>query len=266
MDILEEIVKHKHQEVEHASKLIPLSELKQNQLYQRRGVSLAKALQSKHVPIIAEFKRRSPSKSVINHTISITQVANTYQELGMAGMSVLTDQHFFGGSLDDLIQARASFNRAILRKDFMISTYQIHEAKAYGADVILLIAAILDESELVEMTNLAQSIGLEVLVEVHSQADLDKTKHLKPELIGINNRNLKTFDVDIDHSIRLAHQLPKHQIRISESGISKPKTIQRLRAEHFNGFLIGEEFMKQSPEQFTQHLSSFIKRITHETL
>jgi len=262
MDILTKIVHHKLAEIEAKAQLISLSDLKKLKLYKRYPVSLSQLLKTnEYLPIIAEFKRRSPSKSLINQSMSVNDVANAYQNSKFAGMSVLTDQHFFGGSLEDLLQARTAFNQAILRKDFTVTSYQIHEAKAFGADAILLIAAVLDLKHLQEFTQIAQDLGLEVLVEVHSQNDLDKALQVNAELIGINNRNLKTFEVDLEHSLKLAQQLPKHQIRISESGISKPETINRLKTKGFNGFLIGEQFMKAQPQDFEPQLNQFIKEI-----
>ncbi len=262
MDILTKIVHHKRAEIKSKAQLISLSDLKKLNLYKRDPVSLSQLLKTnEYLPIIAEFKRRSPSKSIINQSMSVNDVANAYQNSKFAGMSVLTDQHFFGGSLEDLLQARTAFNQAILRKDFTVTSYQIHEAKAFGADVILLIAAVLDLKHLKEFTQIAQDLGLEVLVEVHSQDDLDKALQVNAELIGINNRNLKTFEVDLEHSLKLAQQLPKHQIRISESGISKPETINRLKTKGFNGFLIGEQFMKAQPQDFEPQLNQFIKEI-----
>jgi indole-3-glycerol phosphate synthase len=262
MDILTKIVHHKLAEIEAKAQLISLSDLKKIELYKRDTISLSQLLkQNEHLPIIGEFKRRSPSKSVINQSMSVNDVANAYQNSKFAGMSVLTDQHFFGGSLEDLLLARTHFKQAILRKDFTVTSYQIHEAKAFGADVILLIAAVLDSNQLKEFTQIAQDLGLEVLVEVHSQDDLDKALQVNAELIGINNRNLKTFEVDLEHSLKLAQQLPKHQIRISESGISKPETINRLKTKGFNGFLIGEQFMKAQPQDFEPQLNQFIKEI-----
>ena len=262
MDILTKIVHHKRAEIKSKAQLISLSDLKKLNLYKRDPASLSQLLkQNENLPIIAEFKRRSPSKSIINQSMSVNDVANAYQNSKFAGMSVLTDQHFFGGSLEDLLQARVHFKQAILRKDFTVTSYQIHEAKAFGADVILLIAAVLDLNHLKEFTEIAQDLGLEVLVEVHSQVDLDKALQVNAELIGINNRNLKTFEVDLEHSLKLAQQLPKHQIRISESGISKPETINRLKTKGFNGFLIGEQFMKAQPQDFEPQLNQFIKEI-----
>jgi indole-3-glycerol phosphate synthase len=194
--------------------------------------------------IIAEFKRKSPSKGVINDTASVEVVTAAYAAHGASGLSVLTDNHFFGGSLVDLTAATIN-ETPILRKDFMIDPYQIIEAKAFGAEVILLIAACLSPTQVKELAGVAKDIGLEVLLEIHTSAELD---HLcdNIDMVGINNRNLKTFEVDLAHSIALAKMLPAHLPKIAESGISNVSTIVELKKEGFDGFLIGENFMKTS--------------------
>lgn len=265
MNILDKIVAQKAKEISLKETALPIKILKDMPLYARECVSISKSLKASNcIPIIAEFKRRSPSKSVINQTMSVEDVATNYNKVKFAGMSVLTDQHFFGGCLDDLLTARAHFNQAILRKDFTISAYQLHEAKAFGADFILLIAAVLSEIQLKDLTQQAQDLGLEVLVEVHSQEDLEKSMTCQPNLMGINNRNLKTFEVDIANSLKLAAQLPKSQLRISESGISDPQTINKLNKQGFDGYLIGEQFMKSSLDNFQVNLNAFINQLEHE--
>ena len=196
--------------------------------------------------IIAEFKRQSPSKGIINDTATIADVTNGYLDANVAAQSILTDTSFFGGSMADLMEARViNQQKPILRKDFIVDGFQIVEAKAIGADVILLIAACLTSEELKNYGNLATDLGLEVLYEVHTQEDLDKINDLDNKIIGINNRNLNTFEVDLENSIKLSNQIPNSSLKISESGISDPKIIMGLKEYGFQGFLIGETFMKQ---------------------
>ena len=196
--------------------------------------------------IIAEYKRQSPSKGIINDKATIAEVTNGYLDANVAAQSILTDTSFFGGTMADLMEARViNQQKPILRKDFIVDGFQIVEAKAIGADVILLIAACLTATELKNYGNLATDLGMEVLYEVHSQEDLDKINHLENKIIGINNRNLKTFDVDLEHSIKLAGQIPDSCVKVSESGISDPRIITGLKEYGFQGFLIGENFMKE---------------------
>ena len=196
--------------------------------------------------IIAEYKRQSPSKGIINDKATIAEVTNGYLDANVAAQSILTDTSFFGGTMADLMEARViNQQKPILRKDFVVDGFQIVEAKAIGADVILLIASCLTPLELKNFGNLATDLGMEVLYEVHTQEDLDKINDLDNKIIGINNRNLKTFEVDLEHSMRLANQIPTSAIKISESGISDPRIITGLKEFGFQGFLIGENFMKE---------------------
>lgn len=195
--------------------------------------------------IIAEFKRKSPSKGWFsNKELEVEPVVVPYNKNGAAAISVLTDMEFFGGDLDDLIQTKVITDVPVLRKDFMIDPWQIAEAKAFGADVILLIAACLSPSEVKSMAAYANSIGLEVLLELHDESELD---HICDEItiIGINNRNLKTFEVDIERSLRMAEKIPADRIKVAESGISTIENIRLFRENGFKGFLIGENFMKE---------------------
>lgn len=195
--------------------------------------------------IIAEFKRKSPSKGWFKtKELEVEPVVRSYNDLGAAGVSVLTDEEFFGGDLDDLIQAKVITDVPILRKDFIIDAWQIAEAKAFGADVILLIAACLKPAEVRSLAAYAKSIGLEVLLEIHNEEELD---HICDEvdMVGVNNRNLKTFEVDINTSFRLINKIPTTKPAVAESGISNTETIVTLRQAGFKGFLIGETFMKE---------------------
>ncbi|MGR7813519.1 indole-3-glycerol phosphate synthase TrpC [Lacinutrix undariae] len=244
MDILQKIVNDKRIEVNLKKQLIPVSQLEQSILFERNTFSLAKNLAESNSGIIAEHKRRSPSKSVINHNLNVFDVAKGYQDANVCGMSVLTDGKYFGGSLDDLLVARSSSQLPLLRKEFIIDTYQIIEAKAYGADVILLIAAILSQTEIKQFSELAQQLGLEVLLEVHNNTELQKSIMPSLDMIGVNNRNLKTFEVSLEISKTLSEAIPNNFIKVSESGISSVSAIKELQPFGYKGFLIGENFMK----------------------
>ncbi|MBT8307311.1 MAG: indole-3-glycerol phosphate synthase TrpC, partial [Maribacter sp.] len=193
MNILDRIVVNKREEVNLKKELIPYSQLENAILFKRKTLSLANSLRNSATGIIAEHKRRSPSKAVINQNLNVYDVAKGYEKAGVCGMSVLTDGKYFGGSLDDLLIARASVKIPLLRKEFIIDEYQIIEAKAHGADVILLIAAILSKPEIKMLSELAKSLHLEVLLEVHGEAELQKSIMPSLDMLGVNNRNLKTF-------------------------------------------------------------------------
>ena len=259
MDILTQISNNKKTEVALRKSLIPISQLESSVLFNRNTLSLTQKLQQSSSGIIAEHKRRSPSKAIINQTLSVSEVAKSYENAGACGMSVLTDAKYFGGSLDDLILARASCNLPILRKEFIIDEYQILEAKARGADVILLIAAILSKEKIKQFSELAQSLKLEVLLEIHNEDELQKSLIPSINMIGVNNRNLKTFEVSIDTSKRLSSLISDDFAKVSESGISSVESVIELREYGFQGFLIGEHFMKNdNPQKST---SEFIKKL-----
>lgn len=260
MTILEEIIAHKKKEVEEKKELYPVKLLERSVYFPGKAVSLKHYLSRKDkCGIIAEIKRKSPSKGVINPYISIERTSIGYMQAGAAALSILTDEKYFGGSNDDLTNAR-NFNFCpILRKDFIIDEYQILEAKSIGADVILLIAAALEPEKLKKLAIFARSLGLEVLMEVHNEMELKENLHPEIDIIGVNNRDLKTFEVSIQNSIRLADVIPSSFMKISESGISDPDTIIELRTFGFRGFLIGEYFMHRSrPEK---QCAAFIQRI-----
>lgn len=244
MNILDKITLDKRKEVELRKSLIPISQLEQSVLFERSTVSLANHLRHSKSGIIAEHKRRSPSKSVINNGLNVQDVAKGYEDAGVCGMSVLTDGKYFGGSLDDLLTARASCNLPLLRKEFIIDEYQLLEAKAYGADVILLIAAILTRDEIKQFSEFAKSLNLDVLLEVHNEQELHKSIMPSLDMLGVNNRNLKTFDVCLDTSKSLSNLIPDDFVKVSESGISNIEAIKELRPYGYQGFLIGENFMK----------------------
>lgn len=261
MDILEKIVLDKRVEVDLRKQLIPISQLEHSVLFERETISLANALQHNATGIIAEHKRRSPSKSIINNNLNVQDVAKGYEDAGVCGMSVLTDGKYFGGSLDDLLTARASCNLPLLRKEFIINQYQIIEAKAYGADVILLIAAILTREEIKQFSQLAKSLHLDVLLEVHNKEELHKSIMPSLDMLGVNNRNLKTFEVSLETSKSLSSLIPDDFVKVSESGISSVEAIKGLQPYGYKGFLIGENFMKTnnpgvSATQFINTLKS----------
>ena len=244
MNILDKIVIDKRKEVDLRKGLIPISQLENSVLFNRETVSLAYKLRNSKSGIIAEHKRRSPSKSVINNNLNVQDVASGYENAGVCGMSVLTDGKYFGGSLDDLLTARASCNLPLLRKEFIIDEYQMLEAKAYGADVILLIAAILTRDDIKKFSEFAKSLKLDVLLEVHNEEELQKSIMPSIDMLGVNNRNLKTFDVSLNTSKNLSSKIPDDFVKVSESGISNIEAIKELQPYGYQGFLIGENFMK----------------------
>jgi len=247
-NILEEIVAFKKLEVAKIRKEVSIEQLVKSPEFKRTPLSLASSLTEKDsTGIIAEFKRQSPSKGIINATATIEEVTQGYLNAKVAAQSILTDTRYFGGTMVDLMKARkVNTIRPILRKDFIVDAFQIVEAKAIGADAILLIAACLSAQELKNYGNLAEDLGLSVLYEIHGREELDKIPDLDGKIIGINNRNLKTFKVDLEHSVSLAAEIPDTCIKVSESGISDPRIITGLKEYGFEGFLIGENFMKTS--------------------
>ena len=260
MNILDKIVIDKRKEVDLRKGLIPISQLENSVLFNRETVSLAQKLRNSKSGIIAEHKRRSPSKSVINNNLNVQDVASGYENAGVCGMSVLTDGKYFGGSLDDLLTARASCNLPLLRKEFIIDEYQMLEAKAYGADVILLIAAILTRDDIKKFSEFAKSLKLDVLLEVHNEEELQKSIMPSIDMLGVNNRNLKTFDVSLNTSKNLSSKIPDDFVKVSESGISNIEAIKELQPYGYQGFLIGENFMKTdnpgaSAKEFIKNLS-----------
>lgn len=258
MTILEKITADKIKEVTLRKSLIPVNQLEQSVLFERKTTSLATAIKEGS-GIIAEHKRRSPSKSVINNSLSVQDVASGYENAGASGMSVLTDGKYFGGSLDDLLLARASASFPLLRKEFIVDEYQIVEAKAYGADAILLIAATLSRKQIQQFSTVAKSLGLDVLCESHNEQELQNSIMPSVDMLGINNRNLKTFEVSLETSKTLIKQIPDEFVKVSESGISSVAAIKELKPHGFQGFLIGENFMKTSNPG--QSAREFIKQL-----
>jgi len=243
MNILEKIIEHKKIEVTQRKQATPVAVLEKSRFFQRQPLLLNDFLPGR-TGIIAEFKRQSPSKGVINGQADIVGVTTAYAKHGASCLSVLTDEHFFGGNTADLVTARVN-EIPILRKDFMIDEYQVVEAKAMGADLILLIAACLSVQQVKQLAAFAKNLGLGVLLELHAEEELG---HICDEttFVGINNRNLKTFDVDIARSLRMAAQIPAGKVKIAESGIAAVATINLFKEHGFAGFLMGENFMKEA--------------------
>lgn len=244
MTILDAIVEHKRIEVLKRKQKRPLSNLNTFACYRRKTNILDPGSLDKAPGIIAEFKRKSPSRGSINMQADPVAVAQAYRDAGVRAMSILTDPHFFGGSFSDLLQVRESQpDMVLLRKDFIIDPYQLHEASAYGADMILLIAAILDKDEVRDLALEAASLGLQILFEVHEEAELEKY-HEAIGFVGVNNRDLNTFRVDTSRSLDLIGKMPEGITPVSESGISRKEEIFRLWEAGFRLFLMGESFMR----------------------
>ncbi|MBN1185340.1 MAG: indole-3-glycerol phosphate synthase TrpC [Bacteroidales bacterium] len=243
MTILDKIIANKRKEIEQAKKLCSLAQLEKAEYFTRKTISLKQSLLNSNKPgIIAEFKRKSPSKGIINDRVKVEEVIQGYCQAGAAGLSVLTDEMYFGGKAEDLPKARIN-KVPILRKDFMVDEYQVLEAKAWGADVILIIAEALTKEEVFVLAKLAKSLQLDVLMEIHSEDQLAKVNPYL-DIVGVNNRNLKTFEVSIQTSVDLYTKIPDDFVKISESGISSVENIKILDEVGFKGFLIGENFMK----------------------
>ena len=248
-DILGTIVERKYQEVSSLRTQAPIFQLKARIREQDNPRSfvgaLKKRIHSKQAAIIAEVKKASPSKGVIRKDFDPILIARSYERSGATCLSVLTDVHFFQGSDEYLELVRASSSLPVLRKDFIVEAYQVYEARAIGADCILLIASILDIEKLHEFYDLAMSLGLDVLVEVHNKAELDKALTLSPAMIGVNNRNLKTFEVDLNTTLDLLSLMPEEVVVITESGIGERADVEQMLLNDVYGFLVGEAFMRE---------------------
>lgn len=266
MDILEKIIAHKHKEVEERKSLYTEKLLEQSTYFEGKSVSLKKyLLREDKSGIIAEFKRRSPSKGVINAHAPVERTTIGYMQAGASALSILTDKEFFGGTSEDLKTARKYNFCPVLRKDFVVDEYQIIEAKSIGADAILLIAAALEPKRLKELAAFAKTFGLEVLMEVHNKEELENNLNENLDVIGVNNRNLKTFEVSIDISKELSELIPGGFVKISESGISNPESIVDLKAYGFKGFLIGETFMRSArPELAAKEFIDAVNKLNQD--
>ncbi len=245
--ILDAIIKNKKKEIEALKKRKPLPVLKKEVLHLKKKTScFIRALQKGHeVSVIAEIKRKSPSRGLLRAEFDPVKLAKSYRDAGARALSVLTDKKFFGGSLMDLKKVRSAVRLPILRKDFTIHEYQIYESRLAGADAILLIAAVLTSKKIGDFQRLAQKLGMDVLVEIHTQAELKKVLPFKPKLIGINNRNLNSFAVDIRATEELVKKVPKGSLVVSESGIQKHSQIRFLQSLGVRSVLVGESLMNK---------------------
>ena len=262
MKILDKIVYDKKSEIENLSKIVSISDLENQKDFTKQSKSLKESIKKSKSGIICEFKRKSPSNEKINYKSNVSDVINGYEKAGAVGVSILTNKKYFDGSISDINEVKKSINIPILRKEFIISEYQIVESKSIGADAILLIASILNKEDIKNYSSLAKSIGLEVLLEIHSIDELNKISNTDVDIIGINNRNLDTLDIDIKNSIDMFEKIPSEFIKISESGISKVESIIRLIKVGYDGFLIGENFMKTSKPEESAY--NFIKKVENE--
>ncbi|MEN6618004.1 MAG: indole-3-glycerol phosphate synthase TrpC [Rikenellaceae bacterium] len=258
MNILEQIIAHKKMEVAERKETISVKMLERSSCFERNCYSLKHSLLCSDTGIIAEFKRKSPSKGWIYPEARPEVITPAYQKGGASGLSILTDTYYFGSNSTDITSVRHLIQIPILRKDFIIGPYQIFEAKAMGADVILLIAAILKPKQTADLTTLAKSLGLEVLLELHNAKELE---YINPavNMVGINNRDLKTFKVNLDASLQLHTMIPDSFVKISESGISNAESVITLRQAGFRGFLMGENFMKTKDPGKT--CAKFVKKL-----
>ena len=247
-DILNQIVAVKREEVAAAIARKPLAAMRadaESRVLTRDFAGALRARIASGKPaVIAEIKKASPSRGVLRADFIPADIAQAYAESGAACLSVLTDQQFFQGSIDYLKQARASCSLPVLRKDFIVDAFQVYESRVIGADCILLIAACLDDAQMKAFEALAMSLDMAVLVEVHDEAELERALRLKTPLIGINNRNLKTFEVSLDTTLGLLGKVPADRLLVTESGIATPADVQRLREAKVNAFLVGEAFMR----------------------
>ena len=262
MKILDKIVEDKKIEINKLLSNSSISKLENSHLFSRKCISLKESIKNNNSGIICEFKRRSPSNQNINYISSLSDVVSGYEEAGAAGLSILTNKKYFDGDTQDIIDIRDISNLPILRKEFIISEYQVIEAKSIGSDAILLIASILSKEEIISYSSLAKSIGLEVLLEIHSEDELYKISGDDIDIVGVNNRNLDTLEIDLNNSVELYGKIPSKFIKISESGISEVESILKLKEVGYNGFLIGEKFMKTNNPMESAY--DFIKKIENE--
>ena len=260
MTILDKIVANKRLELERMKRELPIEVLKQSVYYNRKGLSMRKSLENSATGIISEFKRKSPSKGFIKECAKVADIVPGYEANGASGISILADKDFFAGGADDVKQGRSLLSHTpVLFKEFLIDEYQLHLAKSSGADVVLLIASIMDVDTCHRLASKAKELDLEILLELYEP---EEVAHIHPtvDMVGINNRNLKTFEVDLKASVALCNSIPDDYLKVSESGISNPETVKMLRSEGFRGFLMGENFMKT--ENPAQSLGEFIKALS----
>lgn len=259
MNILQKIIAHKKNEVADRKSLYPVKLLEKSIYFNSPCVSLKKyLLRSDKVGIIAEFKRKSPSKGIINPYSPVERTTIGYMQAGASALSILTDSEYFGGKNEDLTTARKFNYCPILRKDFIVDEYQVVEAKSIGADAVLLLANVLSAKEIKQFSKTARSLGMEILLEVRDRSELGSIPK-DADCVGVNNRDLKTFKTDVKRSFELAALIPDEFIKISESGLDSAKIIHNLKKEGFKGFLVGETFMKSSKPEAV--CANFIKEI-----
>lgn len=263
MNILDEIIAHKKREVEEKKNLVPVKILEQSIYFETRPLSMKKHLQQEDKSgIIAEFKRKSPSEGIINERAKVDETTTGYVQAGAAALSVLTDTRFFGGENDDILLARKHNSCPIIRKDFILEEYQVLETKALGADTVLLIASALTPEAAKNLAAFTKSLGMEVLLEVHNEEELKAYLNEDVDMLGVNNRNLGTFETAIQTSIELANQIPDQFVKVSESGIKSPETIIELRNYGYQGFLMGTYFMKyERPEEACADFINKLKKL-----
>lgn len=259
MDLLSQIINRKRERVEEAQCEIPLEQIRDEAYVMRERAAshaLRRALQRDGINVIAEFKRRSPSKGVIRAGADVAETVWSYHAAGAAALSVLTEEDYFDGSLADLEAAKATVDLPVLRKDFVFDEYQVYESAAAGADAVLLIVAALDDASLESLRRLAEDeLGMDALIEVHNSEEMDRAAGCGAKLVGVNNRNLRTFNVSLENSIELAPLAPRGALLVSESGLSQAADLQRLREHGFSGFLIGESLMRaRCPEAALREL------------
>lgn len=267
MNILDKIIAHKRTEVAEKKELIPVKKLEQSVFMETPCVSLRHYVtRPDKSGVIAEIKRKSPSQGDIHPYVDVEKVSIGYMQAGASALSVLTDTHFFGGKNEDLSLARRMNYCPILRKEFIIDEYQIMEARAIGADAILLIAAVLSPKEVSSLAQFAHSLGLEVLMEVHDQEELERSLNPHLDLVGVNNRNLKDFSVNIQTSLDLAPMIPAEFVKVAESGISDPGEVVRLKQAGFEGFLMGQRFMETAqPEKACARFIEQLQKLLSES-
>ena len=260
MNILESICQKKRQEIEIKKRMISIKQLQQSSYFNTTCHSLKSKLKNE-LGIIAEFKRKSPSKGIINANAQVEEIVIGYEKNQATAISVLTDVDFFGAYELDFVNARTCTTLPLLRKDFIVDEYQVYETKSMGADVMLLIARILTVEKAKELSLLAKQLGMEVLLEVHTANEIEQFIEIEPDLVGVNNRNLNSFEVAIENSIKLCQLIPNDVIKIAESGIHSKETLKIFIDNGFNGFLIGEYFMKHdNPHEKCAELTQFLKK------
>lgn len=259
-NILDKIILEKKKHINQLKKIIDIKSLEQSEYFEIETYSLKnKIIKENSFGIISEFKRKSPSKPNINLNADAVTITKGYQNAKSSGISILTDELFFGGSNKDFVSSRKELSIPMLRKDFIIDEFQLIESKSIGADVILLMASCLNNKEILKFSKLAKSLSLEVLLEVHSEEELNYSLNSYVDIVGVNNRNLNNFTTDINNSIKLSSFIPKDFCKISESGIFNKEDIIKLKSYGFNGFLIGENFMKTNDPSYA--CLNFIKSL-----